>query len=159
MRAAVAGRDDIMALFDRNRVSADRFVPQVGTLSGNPIAATAGLATLEILKRPGTYERYFETGKKLMTALSRAIDAAGLDAQVVGAPPMFDIVFANGEVRNYRDTARADAATMAKLNRLLRERGILKGDNKYYVCTAIDEADVAETIDIWSDAINALTSG
>jgi glutamate-1-semialdehyde 2,1-aminomutase len=154
--SAVAGRDDIMALFDRNRVSADRFVPQVGTLSGNPLAAAAGLATLEILKRPGTYERYFETGNKLMTALSRALDAAGLEAQVVGAPPMFDIVFASGEVRNYRDTARADSGKMAKLNGLLRERGILKGDNKYYVSTAIDEQDVDQTIGIWNEAIGAM---
>ena len=157
--SAVAGRDDIMALFDRGRVSAERFVPQVGTLSGNPVAAAAGLATLEILRRPGTYERFFETGEKLMTALSGSIHAAGLDAQVVGAPPMFDIVFAGGEVRNYRDTARADALTMAKLNALLRERGILKGDNKYYVSTAIDDADAAETVDIWDDAIRALISG
>lgn len=156
--SAVAGRDDIMALFDRTRVSAERFVPQVGTLSGNPVAAAAGLATLEILKRPGTYERYFETGEKLMAALSRAIDAAGLEAQVVGAPPMFDIVFAGGKVRNYRDTARADAAKMAKLNGLLRKRGILKGDNKYYVSMAIDETDVGQTIGIWNDAIAALTS-
>jgi len=156
--AAVAGRDDVMALFDRDRVPADRFVPQVGTLSGNPVAAAAGLATLEILRRPGTYERYFETGEKLMTALSRALDNAGLEAQVVGAPPMFDIVFTDGEVRNYRDTARADAGKMATLNGLLRERGILKSDYKYYVSTAIDEADVDETIEIWNDAIGAMVS-
>ena len=92
--SAVAGREDIMALFDANRTPAERFVPLVGTLSGNPVAAAAGLATLEILKRPGTYDRYFETGEKLMTALSRSLDAAGLEAQVVGVPPMFDVVFA-----------------------------------------------------------------
>ncbi len=156
--SALAGREDVMALFDRDRVPADRFVPQVGTLSGNPVAAAAGLATLEILKRPGTYERYFDIGEKLMAGLSRALDGAGLKAQVVGAPPMFDIVFADGEVRNYRDTARADAAKMATLNGLLLERGILKCPNKYYVSTAIDEADVDQTIEIWNDAIGAMAS-
>jgi glutamate-1-semialdehyde 2,1-aminomutase len=145
-----------MALFDRSRTAADRFVPQVGTLSGNPVAAAAGLATLEILKRPGTYDRFFETGKKLMAALARALESAGLEAQVLGAPPMFDIVFAAGEVRNYRDTAGADSTKMATLNNLLRERGILKGDNKYYVSTAIDDVDVEQTIEIWSDAIAEL---
>jgi glutamate-1-semialdehyde 2,1-aminomutase len=154
--SAVAGREDIMALFDRSRTAADRFVPQVGTLSGNPVAAAAGLATLEILKRPGTYDRFFETGKKLMAALARALESAGLEAQVLGAPPMFDIVFAAGEVRNYRDTAGADSTKMATLNNLLRERGILKGDNKYYVSTAIDDVDVEQTIEIWSDAIAEL---
>ena len=122
------------------------------------MSVAAGLATLEILKRPGTYERYFETGEKLMTALSRALDNAGLEAQVVGVPPMFDIVFTDGEVRNYRDTARADAGQMATLNGLLRERGILKSHYKYYVSTAIDEADVDETIEIWNDAIGAMVS-
>jgi len=154
--SAVAGREDIMALFDRSRTAADRFVPQVGTLSGNPVAAAAGLATLEILKRPGTYDRYFENGEKLMAALARSLESAGLEAQVVGVPPMFDIVFAAGEVRNYRDTARADSAKMATLNKLLREGGILKGDNKYYVSTAIDAVDVEQTIEIWSDAIAEL---
>lgn len=93
-----------------------------------------------------------------MAGLSRALDTAGLKAQVVGAPPMFDIVFAEGEVRNYRDTVLADAARMATLNGLLRERGILKSPNKYYLSTAIDEADVDQTIAIWNDAIGALAS-
>ena len=93
-----------------------------------------------------------------MAALSRSLLAAGLEAQVVGVPPMFDIVFANGEVRNYRDTAGADSAKMTKLNELLRERGILKIPNKYYVSTAIDEADIEQTIGIWSDAIGAMAS-
>jgi glutamate-1-semialdehyde 2,1-aminomutase len=154
--SAVAGREDIMASFDVNRVQSDRFVPQLGTLSGNPIAAAAGLATLEILKRPGTYGRYFETGEVLMSALSHTLEATGLEAQVVGVPPMFDVVFAAGEVRNYRDTIRADATRMGKLNQLLLKRGILKGENKYYVSTAIDEADIEKTIGAWNDAIHEM---
>src|SRR6187200_2151169 len=54
--AAIAGREDIMSLFDRGKVGDDRFLTQIGTLSGNPVAAVAGLATLEILRRPGAYE-------------------------------------------------------------------------------------------------------
>jgi glutamate-1-semialdehyde 2,1-aminomutase len=145
-----------MTLFDKTRADADRFVPQVGTLSGNPIAVAAGLATLAILKRPGTYERYFETGEKLMSALSGILEESGIQGQVVGAPPMFDIVFADGEVRNYRGTLRGDGALLARLNGLLRDRGILKGEHKYYLSTAIDETDVEETIAAWRDAFDAL---
>jgi hypothetical protein len=47
---------------------------------------------------------------------------------------------------------------MATLNGLLRERGILKSPNKYYVSTAIDETDVTQTIEIWNDAIGAMAS-
>ena len=60
--AAIAGRADIMAHFDKGAVGEDAFMMQIGTLSGNPIAAAAGLKTLEILKRPGAYEQIFKTG-------------------------------------------------------------------------------------------------
>jgi glutamate-1-semialdehyde 2,1-aminomutase len=114
--AAIAGRDEIMARFDRARSEPDRFVPQVGTLSGNPIAAAAGLATLNGLGRPGTYERVFDTGRMLMSALSERLSAAGLDAQVVGEPPLFDVVFASGNIHCYRDTLRGNAERMAQFH-------------------------------------------
>src|SRR5258707_5211201 len=55
--AAVAGRADIMAHFDRLAMADEDYLFQVGTLSGNPVAAVAGLATLEGLKRLGAYEQ------------------------------------------------------------------------------------------------------
>jgi len=156
--SAIAGREEIMALFDRERTDAAHFVPQVGTLSGNPVAAAAGIATLEVLKRPGTYERYFEVGNRLKSALSERLQRAGLEAQVVGDAPMFDTVFAGGEIRNYRDTLRADKTQMSRLNALLRARGILKGENKYYLSVILDEDDIAQTIDAWDDAITEMTA-
>ena len=157
--SAVAGRDDIMALFDRSRTATDRFVPMVGTLSGNPIAAAAGIATLEVLKRPGSYARLFEVGEQLMSGLTASLERAGIEAEVVGAPPMFDVVFAAGAVRNYRDTLRGDPQRLARYNALLRERGILKGDTKYYISLAIEEADIAKTLSAWDEALPILAAG
>jgi len=157
--AAIAGREDIMALFDRKQTEPERFVPQVGTLTGNPIAAAAGVATLNILKRPGTYERYFETGNRLITALSAKLESSGLEAQVLGIAPMFDIVFAGGSMRNYRDTLRTDASRDAEMNRLMKERGVIKAATKYYVSTTIDEADIKKTIAAWDDAVSVLAAG
>jgi len=157
--AAIAGREDVMSLFDRGQTEPSRFVPQVGTMSGNPIAAVAGIATLEILKRPGTYERYFETGERLMTSLSKILDASGLTAQVLGIAPMFDVMFADGNMRNYRDTLRSDAPKEARLNQLMKERGILKAATKYYVSTAISDRDVEQTIAAWEEAIPLLAKG
>jgi len=156
--AAIAGRDEVMAMFDKDRAG-DRFVPQIGTLSGNPIAAAAGLATLEILKRPGTYEKIFAMGKTLMAGLSERLERHGVGAQVIGVPPLFDLVFVGGEVRNYRDTLRSDAAKMAKLNALLMERGILKGESKYYVSLTLTDADIQKTLDAWDDALAVLAKG
>src|SRR5215831_9512113 len=102
--AAIAGRADIMAHFDRGAVGDDGFLMQVGTLSGNPVAAAAGLATLEILKRPGAYERIFANGRELMGALADRLKQSGLPAQVTGEPPLFDCVFTGEPVRDYRGT-------------------------------------------------------
>ena len=78
-----------------------------------------------------------------MDALAGALADAGLPAQVIGVPPLFDVVFRTGEVRNYRDTLAADAAMAARFNSALRTHGILKGDSKFYVSLAHDDADVA----------------
>lgn len=156
--AAIAGRDDVMAMFDSNRADADRFVPQVGTLSGNPIAAAAGVATLEILKRPETFEKIFETGTRLKTGLEERIARSGMDATVSGIPPLFDVVFAGGEMRNYRDTLRGDARKMARLNDLLLERGILKGESKYYISLTLTEEDIQQTFEAWDSALAVMAN-
>jgi glutamate-1-semialdehyde 2,1-aminomutase len=154
--AAIAGRADIMAHFDRNLVGDEGFLTQIGTLSGNPIAAAAGLATLEILKRPGSYEQLFATGRELMEALRQLLKRSGLPAQVIGMPPVFDVVFTNGNMKDYRDTLRGDAEMMKRFNSLLRERGILKGHSKYYVSLAHTPQDVHDTIEAWTSAIEEL---
>jgi len=63
--AATAGKAEIMAHFDVGKVGSEGFLMQLGTLSGNPVASVAGLKTMEILRRPGSYERLREIGKTL----------------------------------------------------------------------------------------------
>ena len=154
--AAVAGRDDLMKHFDKARVADDKFMPQIGTLSGNPIAAVAGLATLKLLREPGTYERVFETGRKLMDALQSILDGTGHPARVIGEPPMFEVFFTDGKIENYRDILRADDKKLARFNALMVERGILKGSTKYYISTAHGPAEIEATIAAWQSAAKAL---
>ncbi|MEZ5845098.1 MAG: aminotransferase class III-fold pyridoxal phosphate-dependent enzyme [Hyphomicrobiaceae bacterium] len=148
--AAIAGRKDIMAHFDKALVGRERFTFQVGTLSGNPVAAVAGLKTLEILRRPGSYERLRNTGNRLMSHLEHTLAGNGIAATVVGDPVLFDVVFTSGPVHDYRDTMRGDAARTAHFNASLRRHGILKAPSKYYVSLAHDVADV-------TDACEAIT--
>jgi glutamate-1-semialdehyde 2,1-aminomutase len=157
--AAIAGRAEIMAHFDRDRVGDEGFLMQIGTLSGNPVAAAAGLATLEILKRPGAYERIFATGRELMGALAELLKRNGLTAQVTGEPPLFDVVFAGGLVRDYRGTLRGDGDMLRRLNALLRERGVLKGESKYYVSLAHTPDDIQHTRAAWTSALQVLAAG
>jgi glutamate-1-semialdehyde 2,1-aminomutase len=154
--AAIAGRADIMAHFDRGQVGDDGFLMQVGTLSGNPVAAVAGLATLEVLKRPGTYEAVFATGRQLMAEIDGMLKKAGLPAQILGEPTLFDVMFSAEPVRDYRGTLRTDATVQKHVNAQLRAAGILKGDSKYYLSTAHDGRDVEQTLTAFAGAMATL---
>ena len=156
--AAIAGREEIMAHFDKAKVGDENFLVQIGTLSGNPVAAAAGLATMAILKRPGAYERIHATGRELMGALGDLLKRAGIAAQVTGEPPLFDVVFTDETIRDYRSTLTGDAELMRRFNALLRERGILKGEQKYYVSLAHTADDVRQTREAWQSAIKVLTN-
>ena len=156
--AAIAGRADIMKHFDRLAMTDEDFIFQVGTLSGNPVAAVAGLATLEVLKRPGTYEGVFANGRKLMDTLSELLKKHGVKAQVIGEPPLFDIIFTDQPVKDYRDTLKADTALQKRFNQALRARGIMKGESKYYVSVAHTQADIDHTIGAWEEALKEIKS-
>ncbi len=157
--AAIAGRADIMAHFDRITMADEDFIFQVGTLSGNPVASVAGLATLDVLKQPGTYEKVFGTGRELMGRLQDLLKSAGFKAQVIGEPPLFDILFTDQPIKDYRDTLKADTAILKRFNQLLRARGIMKGESKYYVSLAHTQADIDHTIGAWTDALEELKAG
>jgi glutamate-1-semialdehyde 2,1-aminomutase len=154
--AAVAGRAEYMQHFDRAAVGDDRFLTQIGTLSGNPVAAAAGLAMMGVLREPGTYDRVFATGRSLMDGLSALIAEAGIPAQVLGEPVMFDVVYAEGDLRDYRALARQDSAMQKHVNTVMRSRGILKGDGKYYLSTAHTADDVAQTLEAFRAALASL---
>ena len=115
--AAIAGKAEIMAHFDKNKVGDENYLVQIGTLSGNPVAAAAGLATMAILKRPGAYERIHGTGRELMAALGGLLSEAGIPAQISGEPPLFDVVFTDQPVRDYRGTLAGRRRSDAPLQR------------------------------------------
>lgn len=154
--SAVAGRADIMAHFDRTAVGEDNYVKQVGTLSANPVAAVAGLTTLNILKRPDTYKSLFGIGQELMSRLHELVERSGLKGRVIGAPPVFDVMFGDVKVRNYRDTLKGDNDLYNRFGILLRNRGILKNENRYYVSIAHTKADIEYTSQAWEDALKEL---
>ena len=143
--AAVAGRKTIMDHFDKAIVGADRWLMMLGTLSGNPVAAFAGLKTMEILRRDGAFDTLRANGARLMAMFDRHLSAAGIAHRIVGHPTLFDVVFTDRDVRTYRDVQAADAAKNAKFNAALRENGVFKSPGKVYPSLALTEADFALT--------------
>src|SRR5262245_35672672 len=155
---AVAGREELMAHFDPSRVSRDQFLPQIGTLSGNPIATAAGLATVRILKRPGTYERMHALGRGLKTAPQRRGHPSGRPAPAGGEGVLFEIYFTDAEITDYRSTLKADRARLARFVQLLRQHGVFRGASKFYLSIVHGETDVRETIRAFESAIAALAA-
>ena len=133
-------------------------MPQIGTLSGNPIACAAGLATLDILKRDGAYENMFNAGKKVMKGLKDILDNSEIPAKVVGEPVLFDVFFTDHEVFDYRSTLHADSQKLARFNQLLLERGIFKGTTKFYFSTEHSVDDVDKTLEVFGEAVDILKS-
>jgi glutamate-1-semialdehyde 2,1-aminomutase len=151
--AAVAGRAAIMRHFDAALEGTPDYVWQAGTLNGNPVAAVAGLATLAELRKPGSYERLFRTGTRLKDGLAAAARRHGLSAQVSGEAPVFDIIFTDRPVVDYRTTLTADRTRIAAFNRECLRRGVAKAVNKIYVSLAHTDADVDATIEVFDQAL------
>jgi len=154
--AAIVGRKDIMRHFDKAAVGAENWLMQLGTLSGNPVASAAGLKTLEILRRPGTYEHLRDLGETLMSMFDRQLLNAGIPHQIVGDQTLFDIVFTKKTVRDYRDVIGADASINGKFNAVLRDNMIFKSPSKTYPSLALSDEDLELTekaIEIATQAI------
>jgi len=154
--AAICGRQNLMKHFDKALVDEESFLPQIGTLSGNPLAAVAGLATLEVLNSCVTYEKVFDTGNQLMDGLKAARKDNGHVANILGEAPLFDVFFTNKPIKNYRDILQSDTKKSMVYNQLLRQRNIFKGDSKFYVSVAHTQDDIDLAISAMKDAAKEL---
>ena len=143
--AAIAGTKDLMNHFDQSIVGKDRFLMQLGTLSGNPIAAVAGLKTMEILRRDNAYADLRNTGETLQKLMTDSLTKHGHKHQIVGDKTLFDVVFTDQSVTDYRSWQNGDASKNAKFNKILRDNGVFKSAGKLYPCLAINEDDLTLT--------------
>lgn len=140
--AAIVGRADIMAHFDKGAVGADRWLMQLGTLSGNPVAAIAGLKTLEILRREGQYDRLRGLGRTVQTLIREALDPTGIPYRIVGDRTLFEVVFTEVPPRDYRAVLTANSARAKTYNDTLRAHGVFKSPGKTYPCLALTDDDL-----------------
>ena len=143
--AALGASAEIMQHFDKAIVGADKWLMQLGTLSGNPVASVAGIKTMEILRRPGQYEKLRQIGKRLQTMQSDHLNKAGIAHQIVGDETLFDVLFTKDNCIDYRSTKHNQPELATLYNQSLREQGILKSPSKLYPSLAISEADLHKT--------------
>ncbi|HEX4686648.1 MAG TPA: glutamate-1-semialdehyde 2,1-aminomutase [Nocardioides sp.] len=142
--AAFGGRADVMAM-----LSPVGPAYQAGTLSGNPIAATAGLATLR-LATDDVYTRVTAAGDAIKDAADKALSDAGVPHAVQAAGTMFSVFFTDGPVRDYDDAQRQDTAAYAAFFHAMLERGVYLPPSAYeawFVSSAHDDDAVQVVID------------
>ncbi|MEL6532661.1 MAG: aminotransferase class III-fold pyridoxal phosphate-dependent enzyme [Pseudomonadota bacterium] len=154
--AALGASAEIMAHFDKSIVGTEKWLMQLGTLSGNPIAAVAGLKTMEVLRREGQYDRLRAIGRQLQSMQSEALTKAGIPHQICGDETLFDIFFTDAPCRDYRSAQHDDPSRNAAYNASLRRHGIFKSPGKLYPSLAITEEDLAQTRDAVQFAVQTL---
>lgn len=154
--AALGASAEIMQHFDKARVDGDKWLMQLGTLSGNPVAAVAGLKTMEVLKRDGAYDTLRATGRALQQMQIDALTKAGIPHRICGDTTLFDIFFTQSSCRDYRSAKHDDPSRNAIYNATLRKHGIFKSPGKLYPSLAVTDADLAMTRIAFSRAAEAL---
>ncbi len=154
--AALGASAEIMSHFDKSAVGADKWLMQLGTLSGNPVAAVAGLKTMEILRRPGQYETLRRNGQRLMDMHTEALDAAGIAHSICGDATLFDVYFTDAEPQDYRSARHRDPAVNEAWNAELRAQGVFKSAGKLYPSLALLEEDFALTKNAMERAVTRL---
>ena len=151
---AYGGRKDIMSM-----VAPAGPMYQAGTLSGNPLAMTAGIKTLELLQKPGTYEQLDRITKKLAQGLIKIAKEAG--HEVVGGQisAMFGMFFTGQSVHNYDDAKKSDLQKFARFHRGMLERGVYLAPSQFeagFTSLAHTEADIEQTLAIAKEVLTSL---
>jgi len=141
---AYGGRADIMAM-----VAPAGPMYQAGTLSGNPLAMTAGIKTLELLQRPGTYEYLDKVTKSLTEGLLKVARDAGHSVSGGHISAMFGMFFTGSPVHNYENAKKADVAKFGRFHRGMLERGVYLAPSQFeagFTSLAHTEADIERTL-------------
>lgn len=156
--AAVAGRRDIMDVTRPERRGKEPLAHLGGTMNGNPLAASAGLATLNVLQTEGVYDHLYRVTELLKDGLKQVAWAHGEKIQIVGEGPVFQIFFTDAAPGDYPAVLQSDRSRARQFGLNLFDEGIfLNPGEKFYVSLAHDEADVRETLAVADGAMAGLS--
>ncbi|MBO0348642.1 glutamate-1-semialdehyde 2,1-aminomutase [Phormidium pseudopriestleyi FRX01] len=151
---AYGGRRDIMEM-----VAPAGPVYQAGTLSGNPLAMTAGIKTLELLNKSGTYEYLDKITKKLSEGLLKIAKETGNEACGGQISAMFGLFFNPGPVHNYEDAKKSDLSKFARFHRGMLERGVYLAPSQFeagFTSFAHTDEDIDRTLAIAHEVMSSL---
>lgn len=156
--AAIVGRSDVMAPLDARQRPRSELAWASGTLNGNPISATAGVAALGVLEQPGTYEHLHRIGGRLRAGIEMLGRKHGYAVQCPGEDAVFGVRFTDRRpLRTWQDLLTADKALGFRWAIELLKRDILVNPNeKFYLSTVHTEEDIEHTLDVVDEAFEAM---
>ncbi|HDR13995.1 MAG TPA: glutamate-1-semialdehyde-2,1-aminomutase [Desulfobacteraceae bacterium] len=142
-----------------SRMAPEGDIYQAGTLSGNPLAMAAGIATLKILKTPGLYDELERKGARLFSGLKQAADSAGVAVSVNRVGSMGTMFFTSMPVTDFETAKAADQLVFGEFFRGMLARGVYLAPSAFettFISTAHDDAAIEETIRKASEVISSL---
>lgn len=151
---AYGGRRDIMEI-----VAPAGPMYQAGTLSGNPLAMTAGIETLKKLSNDGVYDELERKSKKIVDGIVEVAKKHGHAISGDYAGGMFGWFFVEGPVKNFREAAKSDGKKFGKWHRMMLERGVYLAPSMYeagFMSLAHTDEDIEKTIAIADEVLSQL---
>lgn len=151
---AYGGRREIM-----ERIAPSGPVYQAGTLSGNPLAMTAGLVTLEILGEAGAWEKMEAAANRLSGGILQAAQDAGVPLQTTHVGTMFSAFFTGDPVHDWPSVKTSDTARFARYFSEMLSRGVYLAPSQFeagFISTAHDSAAIDQTLSAAQEAFKSL---
>jgi glutamate-1-semialdehyde 2,1-aminomutase len=151
---AYGGRREIM-----EQIAPSGPVYQAGTLSGNPLAMTAGLVTLELLGEPGAWEKMDAAASRLSSGILQAAQDAGIPLQTTRVGTMFSAFFTEKSVRDWPSVKTSDTARFARYFGEMLSRGVYLAPSQFeagFISTAHDSAAIDQTLSAAQEAFKSL---
>lgn len=153
---AYGGRTDLMS-----QIAPSGPIYQAGTLSGNPVAMAAGLATLELIQAPGFYETLAQKTTQLRDGLQQAADEAGIAFTTTGVCAMFGLYFCAGPINSYADAMRSSSAQFNQFFHGMLKRGVYFAPSAYeagFLSAAHGDIEINHTIEAASEVFAEINS-
>jgi glutamate-1-semialdehyde 2,1-aminomutase len=153
------GRTEVMDLAREDRAGHDRYVWTASTLGGNPLSATAALATLDVLSEEGVYEKLHDLGGFLRAGMRRVLDDLSIEACVLGDGPLAQFALVDETPYDYRTSQHRDPQGARRVMLELFKRGVFLNPmgTKLYLSLAHEEADCVEFLERFAATLEGST--